>query len=355
METDEMDLSVSELLPLVEGDLLSGDKKARIRGFASLKEAGPGDLAFFYDARYHKQLRETSASVVLVPKDAADLPDKVTCVGVNDPSKAFETVVEAYGLQPAPFKPGIHPTAVIGSDVQMDRDKVSIAACVVIGDRTVIGDGVSIGANTTVASDVRIGVDCVLHPNVSVYPGSVIGNRVILHSGAVIGADGFGYVFEDGRHRKIRQAGIVQIDDDVEVGAGTTIDRARFGRTWIGEGTKIDNQVQIGHNVRLGKHCILVSQTGIAGSSILEDYVICAAQSGVSGHLTVGQGATLAARAGVLNDLPGGKTYMGFPAIPMQEEQRHKVYIRRLPKIVARIQELEAKLADLEDKASDQA
>lgn len=354
METEPMDISVSELLQLVEGDLLAGDPKSRIRGFASLKEAGAGDLTFFYDSRYHSQLRKTAASVVLVPKDSENLPDHVACIGVGNPSRAFEAVVEAYGLQPIPFSPGIHPTAVIGSDVVIHPDKVSIAAHAVIGDRTVIGEGVTIGANTTVAPDVRIGADSVLHANVSVYPGSLIGERVILHSGVVIGADGFGYAFEEGRQRKIRQAGIVQIDDDVEVGAGTSIDRARFGRTWIGEGAKIDNQVQIGHNVTIGKHCIVVAQTGVAGSSTLEDYVICAAQTGVAGHVTVGKGATLGGRTGVTSNLAPGNFYMGYPAIPIKDYQKSQVYVRRLPKIVARIQELETKLAALENHTSDQ-
>lgn len=353
MDTGGMDLSVSELIQLVQGDLLSGETELRIHGFASLKEARKGDLTFFYDTRYQKQLLESAATAVLVPKDATKLPDHLACIGVEDPSKAFETVVETYGLQPIPFRPGIHPTAVIGSDVRMNREKVSIAAHAVIGDRTEIGDGVTIGANTTVAPDVRIGAECLIHPNVSIYAGSLIGERVILHSGSVIGADGFGYTLEDGRHRKIRQAGIVQIDDDVEVGAGTTIDRARFGRTWIGEGSKIDNQVQIAHNVIVGKHCIIVSQTGIAGSSTLEDHVICAAQVGVGGHCTVGKGATLGGRTGATADLAPGKVYMGYPATTMQEEQRSKVYVRRLPKIVARIQELESKLAALEDQEPD--
>lgn len=352
METDRMDLSVSELLQLVDGNLLSGDPESRIRGLASLKEAVEGDLTFFYDTRYQKRLQDTAASVVLVPTDTTKLPDQVACIGVENPSKAFETVVETYGQQPIPFSPGIHPMAVIGNDVRVNRDKVSIAAHVVIGDRSEIGNGVTIGANTTIEPDVRIGADCVIHPNVSIYPGSLIGDRVVLHSGAVIGADGFGYALEEGRHRKIRQTGIVQVDNDVEVGAGATIDRARFGRTWIGEGTKIDNQVQIGHNVITGKHCIVIAQTGLAGSSTLEDYVVCAAQSGVGGHVTVGKGATLGGRSGVTNDLAPGRFYMGYPATTMQEEQRSKVYVRRLPKMIARIQELEAKVAALENDDS---
>jgi len=350
-----MDVSAEELIPLVDGTLLTGDPKVRITGFASLKEAKPGDLTFFYDTRYQKQLTATAATAVLVPADAEKLPGSLACIGVEDPSRAFETVVEAFGLQPIPFRPGIHPTAVIGAGVQVNPDKVSIAANAVVEDRAVIADGVTIGANCTVGPDVHIGADSVLFPNVSVYQASLLGERVILHSGTIIGSDGYGYAFEQGRRRKIRQAGIVQIDNDVEIGAGTTVDRARFGRTWIGEGTKIDNQVQIGHNVIIGKHCLVVAQSGLAGSSTLEDYVVCAAQTGVGGHVTVGAQATLGGRAGVVRDLPGGRIYLGYPAIPIKDEQRHQVYVRRLPKMAEHIKNLETRITALEtDNAPDQ-
>ena len=345
-----MDVSVDELLTLVEGRLLAGDSASKIHGFASLREAEAGDLTFYYDSRYHKQFMETAATAAFVPSDATQFPENVTCIGVPNPSQAFEVVVEKFGLQPVPFKAGIHPAASIGKDVVINPERVSVGPGAVIDDRARIGDGVTIGANAYVGPDVRIGKDSFLHPNATVLQACLLGERVIIHSSAVIGSDGFGYVFEKGRHRKIRQAGIVQIDNDVEVGAATTIDRARFGRTWIGEGTKIDNLVQIAHNVIIGKHCILVSQTGIAGSAVLEDYVVAAAQVGIAGHVTIGRQATLAGRSGVLKDLPGGQTYLGFPALPIQEEQRMRVHIRRLPKTLARIKQLEDRLAALESK-----
>lgn len=345
-----MDVRVDEILPLVNGRLLAGSLDSRILGFASLKEARSGDLTFFYDGRYQKQLMTTRATAVLVPEDARKIPGNVACIGVDDPSRAFEIVVERFGLQPVPFRPGIHPTAVIGEGVRINPAAVSIGPCATIDSGAAIADGVIIGANTHVGPDARIGKDSLLHPNVTVLQACLIGERVIIHSGTVIGSDGFGYAFEQGRHRKIRQAGIVQIDDDVEIGAGTTIDRARFGRTWIGEGTKIDNLVQIAHNVIIGKHCIVVSQTGLAGSSTLEDYVVVAAQAGVAGHVTVGARATLGGRTGVVKDLPGDQTYLGYPAMPMQEEQRLRVHLRRLPRIVERLKELEARLAALESR-----
>ena len=172
----------------------------------------------------------------------------------------------------------------------------------------------------------------------------MLGDRSILHSGVVIGSDGFGYEFDKGRHRKVRQSGIVQIDNDVEVGAGTTIDRARFGRTWIGEGTKIDNLVQIGHNVVIGKHCIIVACVAIAGSAVIEDYVVIAAQCGIAGHVTVGAQSTLGARSGVTKDLAARESYLGFPAGPAKEERRRIASVNRLPQLMERVKHLEARL-----------
>jgi UDP-3-O-[3-hydroxymyristoyl] glucosamine N-acyltransferase len=245
-------------------------------------------------------------------------------------------------VQPQPFTPGVHPTAVIGEGVQFDPAKVRIAPHAVIEDGVVIADGVEIGAGCFVGRNARIGAGAKLFANVTVHTGCLLGQRVILHSGVVIGADGFGYEFDKGRHRKVRQAGIVQIDDEVEIGAGSMVDRARFGRTWIGEGTKIDNLVQIGHNVVIGKHCIIVAATAIAGSAQIGDYVVIAAQCGIAGHVKIGSQATLAARCGVTKDLPGGAAYMGFPAIPVHDERRRLAGINRLPNLTARVKKLEA-------------
>jgi UDP-3-O-[3-hydroxymyristoyl] glucosamine N-acyltransferase len=196
-----------------------------------------------------------------------------------------------------------------------------------------------------VGRNARLGSQCKLFANVTVNEACVLGDRVVLHSGAVIGADGFGYKFSAGRHQKITQAGIVQIDNDVEIGAGSTVDRARIGRTWIGEGTKIDNQVQVGHNVVIGKHCILVAQSGIAGSSVLGDYVVIAAQAGVVDHMNIGSGCTVGARGVVSKDLPAGRvSYLGFPAVPAMQERRRMVAARHLPQLMERIKELEEKV-----------
>ena len=336
-----MHITVAEILELVGGKLLSGDPAVMIEGFANLKESVKGDLSFFHDPRYEALLGTTKACAVLVPETWTKCPDGVACIGVADPSRMFETIVEKFGVQPEPFSPGVHPTAVIGEDVSYDPARVRIGPHAVIESGVTIADGAEIGAGCFVGRKAAIGKDSKLYANVTVHTGCVLGERVVLHSGVVVGADGFGYEFDKGRHRKVRQAGIVQIDNDVEIGAGTMVDRARFGRTWIGEGTKIDNLVQIGHNVVIGKHCIVVASTAIAGSAQIGDYVVIAAQCGIAGHVKIGSQATLAARCGVTKDLPGGATYMGFPAIPVNDERRRLAGINRLPNLTARVKKLE--------------
>jgi UDP-3-O-[3-hydroxymyristoyl] glucosamine N-acyltransferase len=336
-----MRTTVGEITKLVGGRLLKGDEDTIICGFANLIDAIPGDLSFFHDRRYMKALSGTHACALLVPEDFTEFPDDAACIAVADPSRSFELVVEKYGVQPDPFVAGVHPTAVIGAKVKLDAAKVSVSAHAVIEDGTVLADGVQIGAGCYVGRNVTIGPDSKLFANSTVHAGCELGARVILHSGVVIGADGFGYEFKEGRHRKIRQSGIVQIDDDVEIGASTTVDRARFGRTWIGEGTKIDNQVQIGHNVVIGKHCIIVAFAAIAGSAQIGDYVVIGAQVGIGGHVKVGSQSMLAGRCGVTKHLAPGQTYMGFPAVLASEERRRVAGVKRLPHLVARIKRLE--------------
>jgi UDP-3-O-[3-hydroxymyristoyl] glucosamine N-acyltransferase len=340
-----MKIALSDLATLVTGTVLCGDPTGQITGFASLKEALPGDLSFFHDPRYNERLANTKASAVLVPLGWKDFPPQVSCIGVADPSRSFEQVVETYGFQPEPFTPGVHASAVVAPSAKFDPTRVSIGPNAVVEAGVELGDEVEIGPGCFVGRNAMIGKGSRLHANSTVHAECILGERVFLHSSAVIGADGFGYEFGQGRHRKVRQAGIVQIDNDVEIGAGSTIDRARFGRTWIGEGTKIDNLVQIGHNVVMGKHCIVVACTAIAGSAVIGDYVVIAAQVGIAGHVHVGAKSTLAARCGVTRDLPGGQIYLGFPAIPAGEEKRRLAGINRLPQLQARVKELEAQLA----------
>lgn len=336
-----MQTTVTEIAKLVSGRILKGIGDTVIRGFANLTDAVTGDLSFFHDRRYLKQLGCTQACVILVPEDFTEFPGDAACIAVADPSRSFELIVETYGVQPDPFVPGVHPSAVIGEAVTFDAARVSIGANAVVEKGAQLADGVQIGAGCFVGRNVILGANTKLFANCTIHVGCELGARVIIHSSAVIGADGFGYEFKEGKHRKVRQEGIVQIDDDVEIGAGTTVDRARFGRTWIGEGTKIDNLVQIGHNVVIGKHCIIVACTAIAGSAQIGDYVVIAAQVGIGGHVKIGAQARLGARCGVTKDLAPGETYLGFPATLASEERRRLAGIKRLPNLVARVKQLE--------------
>lgn len=337
-----MNITLSDLAEMLNGEILSGDPTTPITGFASLKEARAGDLSFFYDVRYRERLSGTLAAAVLVPKGLEPVPGKAAYLAVENPSQSFEKVVDAYGFHAASFEAGIHSRAMIEEGVIADLTKISVGANAVIERGAQIGDGVEIGAGCYVGRDAIIGEGSKLFPNVTIQEGCELGKRVIIHSSAVIGADGFGYEFDKGRHRKVRQSGIVQIDDDVEIGAGTMVDRARFGRTWIGEGTKIDNLVQIGHNVVIGKHCIIVAACAIAGSAVIGDYVVMAAQCGVAGHVNVGSFVTLGGRSGVTKDIPAGKhTYFGFPAVPAMDERRRLASINRLPNLSERVKKLE--------------
>lgn len=338
-------ISVGDLAQLVSGTSRSEDAKMMVEGFASLGEAQKGDVTFYSDAKHAAALRRTKASVILVPENWDSEQAGVAFIRVVSPTAAFDLVVDRYGRQAPAFQAGIHPTAVVSDSAKLDAAKVFIGAHAVIEQGAVIEDGVSIGAGSYVGADVTIGKDTKLHAQVTIQDGCIIGDRVILHSGVVIGADGFGYEFEAGRHRKVKQRGIVQIDSDVEIGANSTVDRARYGRTWIGAGTKIDNLVQIGHNVVIGRHCILVACVAIAGSVVIADYVVIGAQVGIAGHVTIGPQAQLGARCGVTKDLPGGQTYLGFPAVPAEKEKRKLAGVSRLEKLNARVRALEKMLA----------
>ncbi|RBP44452.1 UDP-3-O-[3-hydroxymyristoyl] glucosamine N-acyltransferase [Roseimicrobium gellanilyticum] len=340
-------LSVGDLTQLVHGTSRSEDAKMMVEGFASLGEAQKGDVTFYTDVKHAAALRQTKATVILVPEDWESEQLGVAFIRVVSPTAAFDLVVDRYGRQAPAFKAGIHPTAVISDSVTFNAAKVCIGAHAVIEQGAIIGDGATIGASSYVGHDVTIGKDTKLHAQVTIQDGCVIGDRVILHSGVVIGADGFGYEFEAGRHRKVKQRGIVQVDADVEIGANSTVDRARYGRTWIGAGTKIDNLVQIGHNVVIGRHCILVACVAIAGSVVIADYVVIGAQAGIAGHVTIGPQARLGARCGVTKDLPGGQSYLGFPAVPAEKEKRKLAGVSRLEKLNARVRALEKMLEKL--------
>jgi UDP-3-O-[3-hydroxymyristoyl] glucosamine N-acyltransferase len=332
--------TVKELAALSGGELV-GDPTLKITGAASLSEAEQGNVSFFTDRKYIGLLRKTRASAIFVPPDFAE-PISATQIRVSSPAKAFEEVLLKFAPEPITFPPGIHPTAVIDSSAQLGRG-VSIQPLVVIDAGARIGDGTIIGAGSYIGHETVIGSGCHIYSNVTIRERSQIGSRVIIHSGAVIGADGFGFEMVDGRQQKIQQIGIVQIDDDVEIGANTTIDRARFGRTWIQQGVKIDNLVQIAHNVVIGRNSVIVAQSGVSGSTRVGERVMMGGQVGIVGHLEIADGSMIAAQSGITKNLPGG-VWFGSPAVPFPEAKQQIAWIHRLGKLFARVKEIEKKL-----------
>ena len=335
-----MTFSLHELAQACGGKLI-GDPNAEVTGVASLSEAGPNDITFFADPRYAVQLRKTRAAAVFVPLDFAGSIQPAR-IHVSNPSRAFEQIVLKLAPKPVVFAPGVHSTAVVDPSAKIGN-RVSIQPHAVIEAGARIGDNSVIGAGSYIGHESVIGESCLIYPNVTIRERTKIGARVIIHSGAVIGADGFGFETIDGRYQKIPQIGIVQIDDEVEIGANTTIDRARFGRTWIQAGVKIDNLVQIAHNVIIGKNSIIAAQTGISGSTRVGENVKMAGQVGVIGHLTIEDGTVIAAQSGISRDLPGG-AWFGSPAVPLPEAKRQIALIHRLEKLVDRIKAIENKL-----------
>jgi len=323
------------------GALIRGDADRVFHGVAALDAAGPVEVSFLGNEKYHSRFLTTTAGAVIVPPGVDGGPDSTAVIAADNPSLAFAAVVAHFSTVSRAIQPGIHPRAVVDENATADPATVCIHAGAVIMAGASVGAGSEIGPNAVIGEDVIIGRDCRILANVTIRERCRIGDRVILQPGCVIGSDGYGYEFHDGRHVKIDQVGIVEIGDDVEIGANTTIDRARFGKTVIGEGTKIDNLVQIAHNVVIGSHCLVVSQTGIAGSARLGDRVTVAAQAGVGGHVTVGDDSILAGRCGVTTSVPGGQTYSGKPALPMREEMKLQAHVRRLPKLVERVRALE--------------
>jgi len=336
--------TLQELASITGGELV-GDPAAIITGAASLADAAKGEMAFFANAKYLSALRKTRASVVFVPRDFAQEIGPAQ-IRVADPEKAFEQIILQWAPAPIRYEPMIHPTAIIAAEVKLGA-RVSIQPYAVIERGATIGDDTIIGANSYIGHETVIGPNCLIYPHATIRERTRIGARVIIHSGAVLGADGFGFEIKEGRQQKIPQIGIVQIDDDVEIGANTTIDRARFGRTWIREGAKIDNLVQIAHNVVVGKHAAIASQVGIAGSSRVGDYVMIGGQAGVTGHIQLGDRTIVGAKSGVSKSLPADSgIWWGIPAAPFRKAQERLTWIHRLGQLFDRVKALEKKLDD---------
>lgn len=339
--------SLADLANLLGAEVV-GDGDRKVRGVRPLESAGKDHLSFLHNPRYVEQARLSEAGAMLVA-DAALLPgrDLLVC---PEPYLALARALELFHPDKRP-EPGVHPSAVVADDLVLGEGAsvgplAAVGTGVVLGERSVVGPGCLLGRG------VEIGADTLLHPRVVVEDRCRIGDRCILHSGVVIGADGFGFATVDGIHHKVPQVGIVVLEDDVELGANVCVDRATMGETRIGRGTKVDNLVQIAHNVQVGEHCLMVAQVGISGSTRIGHHVVFAGQSGCSGHLTIGDGAVLAARAVAIKDLPDGAFVSGYPARPHREWLKANANLQRLDELRRRVKELERRLADTEESAT---
>jgi len=325
-------VSLAEIASLT-GAELRGDGSRLVSGVAPVESAGSHDFAYLDNAAYIPALQTTQAAgCAVAPKLADRAPDGLTLLVSNDPYRVFARVAAL--LFPAAMRPtpifedrGVAPGAIVHPDARLEAD-VTVDPGAVIGPRAEIGAGTVVAANAVIGADVRIGRDCNIGPGASVLH-ALVGNRVILHGGVRIGQDGFGFAMGPGGHLKVPQTGRVIIQDDVEIGASTCIDRGSTRDTIIGEGTKIDNQVMIAHNVVIGRHCVIVSQVGISGSCTIGDFVVMAGQSGLAGHLNIGSGAQIAAKTGVMKDVPAGAKIAGIPATNMRQWLREVAWLRR--------------------------
>jgi UDP-3-O-[3-hydroxymyristoyl] glucosamine N-acyltransferase len=334
-----MSFTVAEIARQLGGEVV-GDPSVVVQRFAPADRAQPGDLTFAENELFFARAEQSFASAIIV--DGPGTSQK-TLIRVPSARIAFAKVLPLFFPEPT-LEPGIHPTAVVAPTAKVDTTAH-------IGPQCVVSDGASIGPRSVLLAQVFVGVECVigedarLYPHVTLYAKTTLGNRVRIHAGSVIGSDGFGYVQDGGVHRKVPQIGNVLVHDDVEIGANVTVDRGALGPTVIGRGSKIDNLVQIAHNVNIGEHCIVVSQVGISGSTRLGNYVVLAGQVGLAGHLKIGNRATVAAQSGVMHNIPDGEKWFGYPAQPDRQMKRQLIASQQLPELIRRVAELERRIA----------
>jgi UDP-3-O-[3-hydroxymyristoyl] glucosamine N-acyltransferase len=331
-----MNFKLEEICRVIGAGVPHQKRNVEIKGISSIQDAGPEDICFLSNPKYHKHLESTHACAVIVSKGTS-VPESVIALEVDVFSTRNLSDI-ASGIHPQTF---IHPDAVLGSTV-------SIGPFAVIGAQVTIGDSTIIGPCTVIMAKSTIGSNCILYPNVTVMDECIIGNRVILHAGAVIGSDGFGFAPHEGRLHKIPQIGKVIIEDDVEIGACTCVDRAAFGKTIIEKGTKLDNLIQVGHNVRIGSNTVIAGQTGISGSTTVGSGVRLGGQVGLSGHLTIGDGASVGAQAGVTKDVPPHETVSGYPAKNHMKALRLEAALRNLPELIKKVKNQEKRILELE-------
>lgn len=336
-----MPFTAAEIATHLGGEVV-GNPATQLNGFAPADRAQAGDLTFAENEEFLRSAAQSAASAIIVGEQVK-IVGKVL-IRVANARIAFAKALALFFPEPV-LPAGIHPTAVVAATAQIDPTAHIGPGCVV-GQRTRVGARAVLHAGDVVGDDCRLGEDTVLFPNVTLYARSELGNRVRVHAGTVIGSDGFGYVQDKGIHRKVPQIGNVIIGDEVEIGANVTIDRGALGPTAIGKGTKIDNLVQIAHNVQIGEHCLVVAQVGIAGSTRLGNYVVLAGQVGLAGHLKLGHQVTVAAQSGVMHDIPDGATWLGSPAQPDRLAKRQMIAMQQLPELIRRVRELERKLGE---------
>lgn len=337
-----MAITAAQIAERLGGELI-GDGSVSLTGFSTAENARAGDLIFAEKDTYYAAAEASAASAVLVSGPFTSANKAV--IRVANARASYAKLLPLF-FPPDEAQAGIHPTAQIAATAQIDPTAEIGPGCVIganvkIGARSVLMGGNHVGRDTKIGDDVR------LFPNVVLYKATQIGNRVAIHSGTVIGSDGYGYVFDQGRHNKVLQIGNVIIHDDVEIGANTAIDRAALGATVIGQGTKIDNLVHIAHNVVIGPHCLVMGQCGFAGSTKLGAYCVIASQSGIAGHLKLGNQATVGAKSGVMRDVGDKETVLGIPAMPDKQTKRQWIAAQQLPEVIKRLRDLEKQVADL--------
>ncbi len=346
-----MKKTLAEIAKIIDGEVV-GDKDLVVTGLSSIQEANEGDLTFLANPKYILLSKKTKASAIITSRDI-EIPGK-SVIRTNNPSLAFTELMAAVSEGNTHVFEGIHESAFVAEDAVLGKN-VSIGPCAVIESEANIGDDAVIYGGSYIGHHTKVGAGSLVYPNVSIREHSVIGDRVIVHSGTVIGSDGFGYINIDGAHKKIPQVGIVVIEDDVEVGANVTIDRARFDKTIIGRGSKIDNLVHVAHNVVIGEHCIIVAQVGISGSVNIGKGSILAGQAGVVGHITIGEGSIVYSQCAVTKSIPARSAVSGTPSRPHGEAKRIQAYTQKLPQYVKTIQELQKRIEKLEKKLGERS
>jgi len=334
-----MPFTAAEIAQHLAGEVV-GDPALVLHRFAPADRAQPGDLTFAENENYFARAEQSAASAIIV--DGPFSSSRKVLIKVASARLAFAKVLPLFFPEPA-WPAGVHPTAVVAPSAKVDPS-AHIGPYCVLGEQVRVGQGSVLQGGNYLGANCRLGDEVKLFPNVTLYPNTEIGHRVRIHSGTVIGSDGFGYVQDAGVHVKVPQIGNVIIRDDVEIGANVTVDRGALGPTIIGQGTKIDNLVQIAHNVTIGEHCLVVSQTGIAGSTKLGNYVILAGQVGIAGHLKIGNRVSVAAQSGVMNNIPDGEKWLWSPAQPDRQAKRQLIAIQQLPDLLRRVHELEKKI-----------